>query len=651
MGVGPANNEVPSPTFTLVEIYQPASGPAIWHFDLYRIETPEDAYELGIEDAFADGIALIEWPERLGALMPREHLQVALAAGQSEKARIATLSPSPSLGRPCRRAEAWLSATRRSRRSSRPAAGPMPSARRLPGDASFRRYCRLARGGTTTMLMDAPPPQEDVRPYLAVARHLRALDFSAPAILAAEEETGLLLIEDFGDGTFTRLLAKGEDERALYAMAIDVLIALHRRFDAAHAPWLPPYDDTRLLNEAALLVDWYLPAITGQPTSPRCARNISISGARFSRWRARVPDSLVLRDYHVDNLMRIAGRDGLAACGLLDFQDAVLGPVTYDLVSLLEDSRREIAPDLVAAMYARYCAAFPDRSIAPCFDASFAVLGAQRHCKVIGIFTRLCRRDGKPRYLAHIPRLWRLLDGNFRHPVLAPVKAWLDRSYPARAAAHSGGDAMIDTAMILAAGFGTRMRPITEHTPKPLIPLCGRSLIDHGIDRLVAAGVKRVVVNTHYKAPMMAEHLTQRRDVEIVLSHEETLLDTGGGVKNALKHLGEAFFVVNADVFWLNARTPALMRLARAWDPARLDALLLVQRTTSAIGYDGIGDFAVDALGYVRRRAEREVVPYLFAGIEILSRRFFEGSPDGVFSLNPLWNKAIAAGRLAARHP
>ena len=207
---------------------------------------------------------------------------------------------------------------------------------------------------------------------------------------------------------------------------------------------------------------------------------------------------------------------------------------------------------------------------------------------------------------------------------------------------------MIETAMILAAGFGTRMRPITDHTPKPLIPLAGRALVDHGIDRLVAAGVKRVVVNTHYKAPMMATHLAQRHDVEIVLSHEETLLDTGGGVKNALKHLGEAFYVVNADVFWLNGRTPALIRLARAWDPARLDALLLVQRTTSAIGYDGVGDFLVDAVGRVRRRGEREVVPHLFAGIAILSRRFFEDAPDGVFSLNPLWNKAIATGRLEA---
>jgi len=299
----------------------------------------------------------------------------------------------------------------------------------LPGDASFRRYCRLAYDGATTMLMDAPPPHEDVRPYIAVARHLRGLDLSAPEIFAAEEETGLLLIEDFGDGTFTRLLAQGGDERTLYEMAVDVLIALHRRFDAAHAAWLPPYDDTRLLNEAALLVDWYLPAITGRPTPPALrAEYLDLWRNLFPVARA-VPSSLVLRDYHVDNLMRIAGRTGLAACGLLDFQDAVLGPITYDLVSLLEDSRRDIAEGLIAAMRARYLAAFPALDRAR-FDASCAVLGAQRHCKVIGIFTRLCRRDGKPRYLAHIPRLWRLLEGNFRQPALKPVEAWLERNIP-----------------------------------------------------------------------------------------------------------------------------------------------------------------------------------------------------------------------------
>lgn len=311
------------------------------------------------------------------------------------------------------------------------AAAGWAGAKRFPlaGDASFRRYTRLERDGTSAMLMDAPPPQEDVRPYLAIARTLRVLGFSAPAILAADAAAGLLLIEDFGDDTYTRLLAKGDDEKALYVLAVDVLIALHRRFTPDAAPGLPPYDDTRLLNEAALLVDWYLPAITGKATPPNLRElYLDLWRGLFPLARA-VPATLVLRDYHVDNLMRIAGRSGFAACGLLDFQDAVLGPVTYDLVSLLEDSRRDVAPDLAASMRERYLGAFPDLDPAA-FDASFAVLGAQRHCKVIGIFTRLDRRDGKPRYLAHIPRLWRLIDQDLRHAALAPVKEWLDRHIP-----------------------------------------------------------------------------------------------------------------------------------------------------------------------------------------------------------------------------
>jgi len=206
--------------------------------------------------------------------------------------------------------------------------------------------------------------------------------------------------------------------------------------------------------------------------------------------------------------------------------------------------------------------------------------------------------------------------------------------------------------MVLAAGLGTRMRPITDRVPKPLVPIAGRPLIDHVIDRLVASGVKRAVVNTHYKAEMIAAHLRKRRDIAIELSHEATLLETGGGVKKALPHLGEVFFVVNSDILWLDAKVPALTRLARYWDEAarsdRLDALLLVQRTATAIGYDGVGDFVLDPLGHVRRRGEREVAPHLFAGIEILTRRIFAGAPAGAFSLNVPWNRAIEAGRLEA---
>lgn len=298
----------------------------------------------------------------------------------------------------------------------------------LTGDASFRRYVRLHLPEGSAMLMDAPPVHEDVRPFARVARHLAVMGYSAPRLLAEDEDAGFLLLEDLGDATYTRELARGADERALYAMAVDLLIDLHRRTDAV-ASGIPPYDDARLLAEAALLIDWYTPAITGAPV-PDDARETYLAA-----WRAmlplarRVPDTLVLRDYHVDNLMVVAGRAGLAACGLLDFQDAVIGPASYDLVSLLEDARRDLAPGLAGDMLARYLAAFPKLDH-DAFRASYAIMGAQRNTKIVGIFTRLCRRDGKPRYLAHIPRVWRLLEGDLKHPSLAPVRAWFDRHLP-----------------------------------------------------------------------------------------------------------------------------------------------------------------------------------------------------------------------------
>jgi N-acetylmuramate 1-kinase len=300
----------------------------------------------------------------------------------------------------------------------------------LPGDASFRRYVRLVGDDKTrAMLMDAPPPRENVRAYLAAARLLRSLGFGAPAILNQDAEHGLLLLEDLGDDTYTALLARGEAEEPLYALAVDVLIALARRFELKEAKFLPPYDDARLLDEAALLVDWYWPAVTGRPVEPGPREEYLALWRGLFPTARRIPDTLVLRDYHVDNLMRVKGRQGLMACGLLDFQDAVVGPQSYDLVSLLEDARRDIAPALAEAMKRRYLAAFPALREKD-FDASYAILGAQRNAKIIGIFTRLCVRDGKAQYLAHIPRVWRLLEHDLKHPELAPIAQWLARHIP-----------------------------------------------------------------------------------------------------------------------------------------------------------------------------------------------------------------------------
>jgi len=298
--------------------------------------------------------------------------------------------------------------------------------RLLAADASFRQYERLTGPRGRAVLMDAPPPREDVRPFLKVARHLAALGYSAPRILAEDVAAGLLLIEDFGDDTFTRLLAKGADEAELYRLAIDLLIDLHGRTDAPSID-LPPYDDDRLLLEASLLTDWYMPAI-GRSPSPE------VRDDYLARWRRTLAplrtqrSTLVLRDYHVDNLMRLPGRNGSAACGLLDFQDALIGPAAYDLVSLLEDARRDISRPVIEAMLERYLMAFPADK--PAFLASYAILGAQRNAKIVGIFTRLKVRDGKPHYLGHIPRVWRLLEGDLAHPALAEMREWFDRHLP-----------------------------------------------------------------------------------------------------------------------------------------------------------------------------------------------------------------------------
>ncbi|MBL8834548.1 MAG: phosphotransferase [Rhodospirillales bacterium] len=299
----------------------------------------------------------------------------------------------------------------------------------LAGDASFRHYFRLTDGKRRAVLMDAPPPREDVRPFAAVAAHLAALGLSAPRVIAKDTHGGFLLLEDLGDETYTRALAAGADEASLYALATDTLIALHRH-PAQRKVDVPAYDDAVLDREASLLVDWFLPAWRGAATPDGIVRDY------LAAWRRVYPHArvgspvLVLRDYHVDNLVRLPGRGGIAACGLLDFQDALIGSRAYDLASLVEDARRDVDPAVARSCVERYLAAFPD--VPPdAFRTAMTVLAAQRNAKIVGIFVRLARRDGKPQYLKHIPRVWRLLAGNLAHPALAELRDWFDEHVPA----------------------------------------------------------------------------------------------------------------------------------------------------------------------------------------------------------------------------
>ncbi|HEU4968640.1 aminoglycoside phosphotransferase family protein [Sphingomonas sp.] len=291
----------------------------------------------------------------------------------------------------------------------------------LAGDASFRRYFRVEAPGRHAVLMDAPPPHEDPRPFLTVAEHLIALGLSAPRTLAADLANGLVLLEDFGDARMREVIdAAPEAELRIYSDAVDLLARLHKH----RAADLPPYDEKEYLREAGVLTEWYAPAL---------GLDVDVDGYGAAWSEALAPllhdrSVTVLRDYHAENIMLIEGRDGVEGLGLLDFQDAAAGHPAYDLVSLLQDARRDVPEALEADMLNRYLeAARPAEG----FTDAYWLLGAQRNAKIVGVFTRLYKRDGKPRYLSYLPRVWAYLERDLAQPALAPVRAWFDANIPA----------------------------------------------------------------------------------------------------------------------------------------------------------------------------------------------------------------------------
>ncbi len=291
----------------------------------------------------------------------------------------------------------------------------------LTGDASARKYFRLRKDEQSAILMDASQILESVAPFIHINHHLHQLGFSVPAILSRSDEKGLLLLEDFGDATFTRLLDSQLEPEKLYTLATDVLIALHK-LPRAIPKDLRVYHPEKMLEDIGLFLEWNTPVIAqaGKDEFRIVWREVLLLAHQ-------VPASLLLRDYHVANLMLLPDRHGVRQAGLLDFQDAYQGPITYDLMSLLEDARRDVPEELKEKMAARYLAHFPtlDRNA---FETSMSILAALRHTRVLAIFERLSRREGKHEYKKlHSPRVERLLQRALRHSMLAGVKRWMER--------------------------------------------------------------------------------------------------------------------------------------------------------------------------------------------------------------------------------
>ncbi|KGJ05694.1 hypothetical protein SAMN04487972_105164 [Paracoccus halophilus] len=402
---GEAAEDVPSPTFTLVQTYDDPLGTEIWHADLYRLTHPDELVELGLEDAMRDSILLIEWPEHGGRLPDPLTLgfepigdfpdlrRITLAGTEIRWGAMARL---PAIAQLLHRA-GWA------------------DARLLPlaGDASSRRYFRLIEGARSAVLMDAAPGTTDS--YVAMTQWLRHRGLHAPAILAANQTEGLLLLEDLGDDLVARVL---ESDPALapriYDRMTDLLVELH-----GHAPPgdILRLDGPELARQVGLFAEYY-PAAAGAP-----GKGLQVAGAieaLHAQLAEDMPPVLGLRDFHAENLVW----RGDEPMGLLDFQDAVVVHPAYDLVSGLQDARRDVAPEIEAAQIARYIAATgvdADR-----FRAAYALLGAQRNLRIMGIFTRLAEREGKRRYLAFMPRVWDAIQRDLAHPALAPLAAALE---------------------------------------------------------------------------------------------------------------------------------------------------------------------------------------------------------------------------------
>ena len=436
--------EVPSPTFTLIQPYAAPDGRAIVHADLYRLRDPDELVELGFDEMAEEAITLVEWPDRMP---PRDGpvltVDLSLRAEFGPEARLARVDGTGGM-------RARLDRARAVRRLLDRSGWDIAERVLMQGDASSRAYERLTKpDGTSAVLMIAPPrpdgpPVRDGKPYSAIVhlaesvhafvaldRGLRALGFSAPRIYGEDLAEGLLILEDLGTEP---VIEAGVPRPERYSEAVRLLAKLHATPLPPVLPVadgiehvLPPYDTEALLFEAELMPDWYAPAI----------RNVTLSAAAradfLALWRealaGAIPDrpTWTLRDYHSPNLIWLPERDGLERVGLIDFQDAVMGHPAYDVASLLQDARVDTSAEFELRLLGLY--ARERRGKDPAFDVSafataYALLAAQRATKILGIFARLDRRDGKPGYLAHLPRIEGYLARNLAHPALAGLRAW-----------------------------------------------------------------------------------------------------------------------------------------------------------------------------------------------------------------------------------
>ena len=299
----------------------------------------------------------------------------------------------------------------------------------LAGDASNRHYYRVAHNNKTAVLMDAFDESEAIEPFLRAANVLKKLDCSVPEIFAYDTKNRLILMEDLGDNTFTYCLKQNQERFPLYEKAVDTLIHIHKNFDISTALDLPVYDTTTMLEKASLFLEWYYPSLQETPLTRDIKEEWEEAWRDAFKILEAAPKTIILRDFHVDNLLWLEEREDYKKCGLLDFQDANIGPQAYDLVSLLEDVRQDVPRDLTQKLLSHYLEQFPQLD-EESFMAQYYTLGAQRATRIIGAFARLLKRTQRDHYMQFIPRTWQWLENDLKHSNLLGVSHWFEEYFP-----------------------------------------------------------------------------------------------------------------------------------------------------------------------------------------------------------------------------
>jgi len=513
----------------------------------------------------------------------------------------------------------------------------------LKVDASTRKYFRVfLKNGSTQVLMDDELKCNKLSEFNELSDFLIKHGLRVPKVFIKDFKNGFLLIEDLGDDTFTRLLKRRTDEEFLYKLATDALIKIASISERPKC--CRDLLKERIINDICFFADWYIPMAKGAPLSTKEREEFISLIIPLTDLAFKVENRMVLWDYHVDNIML---PPKAKECAIIDFQDAMWGPLTYDIMSLLEDARRQVRDDIQDKMKQEFFTSLKNVSKKN-FEDSYAFLSMFRHMRVLGRFTILGYVNDKPQYLEFVPHLWCMLEKTLTYPEFKNIKEWLDKVLPQKNRVIPQRKPITE-AMVLAAGRGVRMRELTANKPKPLINVAGKALIDYNFERLKNAGIKDVVVNLCYQGKMLKEHIDcNHLDFNITYSIENEALETGGGIKNALTYFkNEAFFVCNSDVFFEEEKIkPALWRMMDAWNEKKFDVLILLQDLNNICGDKGKGDYRIQHDKPERNKDMSDGFNYMFAGIYIIKKKMFDDVKESKFSSVKLFDEAEAKGRL-----